>query len=196
MQPQLIIDSRYVAQSEIKQGAFGIVYQGFDTITKQKIAIKLEKGHKSHNSSSLTTESRLLSRLKGIKGIPELIYFGKTGESRALILTFLGNDLQFYLQKQHFFSLKTIIKLSISLLNTLNEIHDKGIVHRDIKPDNILTSENKREEQIYLCDFGISKLYFDKGRHTDYKVGKPFIGTVRFASEAAHKGFEVSRKDD
>ena len=87
----LIIDNRYVAQSEIKQGAFGIVYQGFDTQTKAKIAIKQEKGKKSHSASSLTIESKILAKLKDVRGVPKLFFFGRTGEFRTLILEFLGS---------------------------------------------------------------------------------------------------------
>jgi serine/threonine protein kinase len=86
----LIIDNRFVAQTEIKQGAFGIVFQGLDTTTKTKIAIKQEKGKKTHSASSLANESKILAKLKDVRGIPKLFYFGKTGEFRTLVLEFLG----------------------------------------------------------------------------------------------------------
>ncbi len=51
--------------------------------------------------------------------------------------------------------------------------------------------------KLYLIDFGISKIFRDhKGRHISYYHGKPFIGTTRYASIAAHQGKEIARKDD
>jgi casein kinase 1 len=70
-------------------------------------------------------------------------------------------------------------------------------VHRDLKPENILTGRDKEKNTIYLVDFGISKYYRDeKGQHIEFNENKPFIGTTRYASIAAHKGVELGRKDD
>lgn len=208
---ELIFENRYICQKELKQGAFGIVFQGFDLVDKRSVAIKLEKDKKSHITSSLTNESRLLTKLKGVKGVPTLYWSGKKPQSddRALIMTYLGSDLQTHLTKLRSFSLKTVLMCGVQLVKVLQSVHNKGIVHRDIKPDNILTlfdgdsplkaqglMQEKDVNQLYLCDFGISKVFRENNKHIDYKINKPFIGTIRFASEAAHKGFEVSRKDD
>ena len=56
---------------------------------------------------------------------------------------------------------------------------------------------NETAETCYLIDFGISKYYIDsKGKHIQMKDKKSFIGTTRYASISAHKGIELSRKDD
>ena len=49
---------------------------------------------------------------------------------------------------------------------------------------------------LYLVDFGISKIFKEGNKHISFKDKKPFIGTTRYASVAAHKGHETSRKDD
>ena len=55
----------------------------------------------------------------------------------------------------------------------------------------------KNRKKAYLIDYGISKIYRDKnGRHIKEKSGKSFIGTKRYASVNAHKGIELSRRDD
>ena len=208
---ELIFQNRYICQCEVKQGAFGVVYQGFDLTEKRPIALKLEKDKKSHTTSSLTNEARILSKLKGLKGVPTLFWSGKKqgSDERALVMSYLGKDLQYHITKQKSFSLKTVIMAGVQLIKVLQAVHERGVVHRDIKPDNILTAYNEDEDnimktlkdkgdlgQLSLCDFGISKIYRENNKHIDYKINKPFIGTIRFASEAAHKGYEISRKDD
>ena len=73
----------------------------------------------------------------------------------------------------------------------------RSVLHRDIKPENILTGRDN-DSNLYLVDFGISKFYRDKkGRHmydslkifkSNFSENKPFLGTSRYASLAAHKG--------
>lgn len=53
------------------------------------------------------------------------------------------------------------------------------------------------QRAIYIVDYGISKLYRDTNlKHMPFKEGRPFVGTTRYASIAAHKGQELGRKDD
>lgn len=91
------------------------------------------------------------------------------------------------------------------MLTILENVHKRNILHRDIKPENVLVGRDNESNILYLVDFGISKFYRDsKGAHMYnilryfrvFKENKPFIGTTRYASIAAHKGQELSRKDD
>lgn len=81
-------------------------------------------------------------------------------------------------------------------------MHLRGIVHRDLKPENIMMGK-LNSSSAYLVDFGVSKLFIEKGKHmyqiyiiSPFKDKKSFIGTTRYASIAAHKGYEIGRKDD
>lgn len=78
------------------------------------------------------------------------------------------------------------------------------MVHRDLKPENILVGKDD-PNQIYLVDYGVSKIFIEgNGKHVyvfvtiirPFRDKKSFIGTTRYASIAAHKGFEIGRKDD
>jgi len=64
------------------------------------------------------------------------------------------------------FSLKTVLMLMDQLITVLESIHNKSIMHRDLKPENILIGKANEQNMIYIIDFGISKVYRDKGgRH-------------------------------
>lgn len=71
------------------------------------------------------------------------------------------------------------------------------MIHRDLKPENILMGRENETHMVYIIDFGISKTYRDStGKHIVFRENKPFIGTTRYASIAAHLGHELGRKDD
>ena len=112
----------------------------------------------------------------------------------------LGKSLEdiFESSKNKKFSLKTTCMLGIQMITILKYIHDKHIIHRDIKPDNFVTGVKERSKYIYLLDFGLAKKYRSSKslQHHPMTQKKKLTGTARYASINALKGFEQSRRDD
>ena len=69
-------------------------------------------------------------------------------------------------------------------------MHSRHFIHRDIKPENIVIGLGKKKNTLYLIDFGLSKRFRNSktGEHKQYKDGKPFCGTAKYASIYTHLG--------
>ena len=81
--------------------------------------------------------------------------------------------------------------------SSARQLHERGYVHRDIKPDNFLVHNPDGTGHLVLIDLGISKKWQDdEGRHLPMSKGNDFFGTCRYASINAHQGLEQSRRDD
>uniref|UniRef100_A0A0A9WRP5 non-specific serine/threonine protein kinase n=1 Tax=Lygus hesperus TaxID=30085 RepID=A0A0A9WRP5_LYGHE len=96
------------------------------------------------------------------------------------------------------FSLKTVLMLADQIIERMQFIHSRNIIHRDIKPDNFLMGIGARSHRTFVIDFGLSREYSDPRSHTHipYREGKSLTGTARYCSINTHLGIEQSRRDD
>ena len=111
----------------------------------------------------------------------------------------LGKSLEdIFQQQQKKFSIKTVCMVGIQMLDRLEFIHSKNIIHRDIKPDNFVVGLEEKSHIIYVLDFGLSKKFRSSRthQHIKFNVNKKLTGTARYASINALKGCEQSRRDD
>ena len=199
-------------QRKLGSGAFGEIYYGYkkgDNSTE--VAIKLEvKPTKypqifyesqiytilSENNTSIKVSSSEIADKQPI-GIPKLYWCGSQGNYNIMIVELLGSSLEnLFNFSGRIFSLKTSVMIIKQMISRIEFIHNKGIIHRDIKPDNFLMGRGKNKSVLYIIDFGLSKKYFNNKMHIHYRDMKNLTGTVRFASINTHLGIEQSRRDD
>ena len=192
-----LIFSKYLIRKKIGKGSFGIVYQGINTSTNEKIALKVEKREKNQQGT-LENEAMRLVYLQG-EGIPKVYCYGNNQSHNLLVEELLGKSLEDifnYYGKP--FSLKTVCVLGIEMIKRIQFIHQKFYIHRDIKPDNFMTGRGENEKNIYIIDFGLAKKYYSvsKAQHIKFCTGKHLIGTARYCARNAHRGYEQGRRDD
>ena len=111
----------------------------------------------------------------------------------------LGKSLEDIFQtQQKKFTIKTVCMIGIQMLDRLEFIHSKNIIHRDIKPDNFVLGLDNKSHIIYILDFGLSKKFRSSRthQHIKFSVNKKLTGTARYASINALRGCEQSRRDD
>jgi len=172
------------------------IYTGIEINTKEKVVFKL-KQKTSHDSYYILQEGLIYKELKGIKRIPKLYTAGEQGNYNILITELLGESLKMLLKSVgEKFSLATTLKISIQVLNIIEEIHKKGFVLRYLKPGNMVIGRGENKDYIYLIDFEIAKKYIKYGEHILYKVDKRIKGNRDFISLNTHLGKEISRRDD
>ena len=120
-----------------------------------------------------------------------------------MVIELLGPSLESLIEKSSVgpfghpcFTLPTVYQLVDQMLMRLEVVHSRALLHRDIKPDNMLMGPDG-SPAMYLVDFGLSK-YFksEEGFHIEWTSGKPMAGTERYASIGTHLGWEQSRRDD
>lgn len=209
-------------QKQIGQGGFGVVYAG--RMNHKTIAVKVEKVIDSHDESCLLDEYKIYSRLNGKShsshsshgshdnkeedksyGLPKCLYFNPHDKHyKIMVLPMYGDNLEYLMKRQseQRFSHVTVLKIGYQVLILLEKIHQMGIVHLDVKPDNILTLISNNKDQglgnslLTLIDYGLSKTFEERnGLHKKQKSGD-FRGSNRYMSLNIHRGESPSRRDD
>jgi serine/threonine protein kinase len=187
-----MINKKYTLINKIGEGSFGAIYKAQNCRTREEVAIKIESIE--HTTNLLKNESVIYQYLLGTTGIPQVKWYGKDEQNYYMVIPLLGKSLNQLLYEKQVFPLKLVLQIGIQLLQLLQSIHDKGLVHRDIKPDNFLLGPDSKN--LYLIDFGLCKSYIKNDKHIDMKLTKGLIGSLTYCSINAHLFKELSRRDD
>jgi serine/threonine protein kinase len=195
------INNKYKLISKLGSGAFGSIYKGENIRTKEHVAIKIEP--LDANLKLLKNESTIYNYLKkfNFNGIPHLKWYGLDTINYYMVISLLGDSINSYIEKNGKMDLAVVLTIGLKLLDIIKFIHDKGLIHRDIKPDNFLfglhTNGSINTEKVYLIDFGFCKSYkTPDGEHNDNKPLSKIIGTLNYISLNVHNLHQPSRRDD
>lgn len=188
---------RYKLVKEIGRGAMSVVYQAEDPEIGRSLAIKLLKHElveKEEYRELFLREAKAAGRL-GHPGIVTIYDVGIWQERPFIAMELLeGENLDDYLQKNGTLSLEQAADLAKQLTLALDYAHQNGVIHRDLKPDNILVLDGGRRFKI--TDFGIAHVEHlfleDEGGKTNEKI----MGTPAYMSPEQITGHGVDFKTD
>jgi serine/threonine protein kinase len=189
-----LINKKYRILEKIGEGSFGFIYKGENIRTRELVAIKVEPIEK--DLKLLKNESLIYQYLNNIQGVPMVKWFGKDEKNYYMVINLLGESLQSIKNTKQTFSLSSALQIGIHVMILLKTIHEKGLVHRDVKPDNFLLGLNNEGKRIYIIDFGLCKSYMNNDVHNSIKKTNNLIGSLTYCSINAHNCIELSRRDD
>ncbi|CAD8165853.1 unnamed protein product [Paramecium octaurelia] len=193
-----IIAQKFKLIDKVGQGSFGMIYKTENLETGDIFATKFEKREENSNGMSLLVrEIKVLIEVQEFEGFPQIVFYGRDEHYNYFMQTYLGQNLEHLLKRSNYkFSLTTVCRIGMNLIDRLKLLHSKNLIHRDLKPDNMCIGYED-VDQIYLIDFGLAKYYRDQnGNHIPQTEKKGIIGTARYASLTAHLAKEQSRRDD
>ena len=192
-----LIFKKFRIKKLISTTSFGCVYEGINEIEKESVAMKFEKIKSPEQC--LESEAFILFDLKGF-GIPRIISYGKNSSYKILVEELLGPSIEKIWKIKNAninYKLKYICMIALQVLDRLEYIHSKNIIHRDIKSSNISIGRIN-PEIIYLIDFGLALKYRSSrtGKHIKFTITHKAYGSLGFLSINGNKGYQQSRRDD
>ncbi len=185
---------RYTIEGVLGQGGFGITYLGMDELHEKPVAIKEffpqgivtrnieyqdtvtvtfvgEKDNYEKGKERFLKEARTMAKFSKDEGIVKALDFFEINNTAYIVMEYLeGVTLKQYLRENQRIAPEDLIELLVPLIESLDEIHSQGMIHRDISPDNIMVLPDGR---IKLMDFGAARDYTEFGEKSLSIVLKP-----------------------
>ena len=153
---------KYRITDTLGEGAMGLVYKGFDPGIQRTVALKTIRSQLAHNDGSGATmaarfrnEAQAAGRLQH-PGIVAVYDYGEEDDIAYIAMEYVeGASLAQYLAKGVRFSDDDLVSLMVQLLDALEHAHGRGVWHRDVKPANLLLTQDGR---LKVADFGIARI--------------------------------------
>ena len=173
--------SGYTIDSVLGSGGAGSVYSATNSSTGRRVAIKMVRSHGAGSQvlQRFRQECRALSRLSH-SGIVQVVETGSVNGNTYLVMEFIsGMSLDMW-TKAHSPTTARSIVLIQEILAALAHAHDAGVIHRDIKPHNVMVTA---DGHIKLVDFGVARLTNEEGRRTGFRTETGhLVGTFAYMS--------------
>lgn len=191
-----VLDARYRIEAKIGEGGMGVVYRARQLSTDRAVAIKMLREHPDPARwEQFQREATMIGTLKHANTV-KLFDFQRAsdfGQRSYLVTEFLsGRPLRDFLQPGGLPTGQVLSYLSV-IADALAEAHQRGIQHRDIKPDNVFVEIVSGREQIKLLDFGIARL---SSGHTTHILPRRIEGTVAYMSPEQGCGDPLDARTD
>ena len=186
------LDGRYEIQDVIGVGGMAVVYKAYDNIDDRIVAVKVLKEEYLANEEfrrRFKNESKAIAVLSHPNIVK--VYDVSFGDRlQYIVMEYIeGITLKEYIEKKGVIDWNEALFFIIQILRALQHAHDKGVVHRDVKPQNIMLLENGT---IKVADFGIARFSHSESRTVTEKA----IGSVHYISPEQAKGELTDEKAD
>lgn len=186
------LDGRYEVQEIIGVGGMSVVYKAYDNVDDRIVAVKILKDEFA-DDAEFVRRFKNESKAIAVLSHPNIVkvYDVSFGEKlKYIVMEYMdGITLKEYIQKQKVITWNDAVFFTTQILKALQHAHDKGIVHRDIKPQNIILLPTGN---IKVADFGIARF----SRNETRTLTENAIGSVHYISPEQAKGELTDERAD
>ncbi|WP_026910206.1 protein kinase domain-containing protein [Patulibacter minatonensis] len=187
-----LLADRYRLEAQIGSGGMSTVYRAFDTVLERTVAIKLMHRNLAEHSEQLerfSREARAVARLNH-PHIVQVIDAGEDEDTPFIVFEHVkGETLKERVQRAGRLPVTEAVAYAIEIARALGAAHERNIVHRDVKPQNVLINE---EGVAKVTDFGIARTLEEHGLTADGRV----LGTTDYVSPEQAMGHDVDGQSD
>lgn len=186
------LDNRYELTELIGVGGMADIYKATDITENKTVAVKILKNEFAKSEDFLRrfrNESKAIALLSH-KNIVKIYDVGFTDKIQYIVMEYIdGITLTEYIERQGVLKWQDAVHFTVQILRALQHAHDRGIVHRDIKSQNVMLLA---DGTIKVMDFGIAHF----NRETDKTISEKAIGSVHYISPEQARGEVTDEKSD
>ena len=193
-EPGTSFGTRYRIESLLGQGGMGAVYKAYDIELERTVALKLVRPELAANAETMQRfkQELLLASTISHKNILRIYDLGDVDGVKFISMAYVeGSDLAGLIEKTGRLPLDRALKFTTQFCAALEAAHREGVVHRDLKPQNILIDQ---ADNLYVSDFGLAKSLAPEAA-TVTRVGQ-LLGTPRYMSPEQVEGKQVDHRSD
>lgn len=194
MQPSRL--GPYTISARLGRGGMGAVYEAVDTTTGATVALKTLAAHLGDDPGLRKRFAAEIEALKSLRhpGIVRLIAFGEDdGQPYFAMELVRGRSLEQALREGRRFDWRETVDTALEITRALKAAHDHGVIHRDLKPGNLLFPDAAGPDaRVKLADFGIARLFGDPAQTSAGTV----VGTAEYMAPEQAAGRPVDPRAD
>ena len=190
-----VLSGRYEIQAVVGTGGMAVVYRAWDKTEKRTVAIKVLRPEYEQDAEFVRRFSREAEAAAKMshENIVNLLDVGKDNDMRYIVMEYVpGKTLKDLIRERGRIAPDTAVRMVIRILAAVDHAHKNGIVHRDIKPQNILVDAKGK---VKVADFGIARLKTAQTTRVDDKQNSA-LGSVHYFSPEQASGEVADEKSD
>ncbi len=200
--PGTILNGKYVVGNSLGEGGFGITYMGLDKQLQMRVAIKeyYPLGNANRNNSQSNNvytstqsqtdqydkgkerfmrEAQSVAQFSGAQGVVNVKNYFEENNTAYIIMEYLeGENLLQHINRHGNFAADKLFRLMLPMMKSLREIHNKGVIHRDISPDNIII----HNDTLTLTDFGSARYYSNRSNEMSVMLKQGYAPEEQYRS--------------
>jgi tetratricopeptide (TPR) repeat protein/predicted Ser/Thr protein kinase len=190
--PGTVLGHRYEILALLGQGGMGAVYKAHDTELERMVALKIIRPELTTNPEILKRfkQELILARQVTHRNVIRIFDLGQADGFKFITMEYLeGQDLRGYLKEKGKMTPEEAVLVIVQICRALEAAHSEGVIHRDLKPQNIMLDANGRA---YVMDFGIARSAYLPGMTQTGAL----VGTPEYMSPEQAKGEKIGERSD